>query len=104
MQTATLKEATEKLGVSLDDMVRYQTLGNSAIIQIDLNIPLPANADNFKPAQVQDTMTPEEEFRQKYPQIKIESEFFKLVGSTTVPEGVSDKDLLIEALEEKYGK
>lgn len=102
MQTATLKEATEKLGVSLSDMVRYQTLGNSAIIQIDLNISLPANADNFKAAQ--DAMTPEEEFRQKYPQIKVESEFFKLVGSMTVPEGVSDKDLLIEALEAKYGK
>jgi len=104
MQTATLKEATEKLGVSLNDMVHYQMLGNRAIIQIELNISLPANADNFKPAQVRDTMTPEEEFRQKYPHIKIESEFFKLVGSMTVPEGVSDKDLLIEALEAKYGK
>jgi len=53
MQTATLKEATEKLGVSLSDMVRYHTLGNQAIIQIDLEISLPNNADNFKPAQFQ---------------------------------------------------
>ena len=104
MQTATLKEATEQLGVSLDDMVHYQMLGNRAIIQIELNIPLPNIADHFKPAQVQERMTPEEEFRQKYPQIKVESEFFKLVGSMTVPEGVSDKGLLIEALEAKYGK
>ena len=102
MQTATLKEATEKLGVSLSDLVQYQTLGNQAIIQIDLNIPQPNKADNFAPAQ--DAMTPEEEFRQKYPHIKVEAEFFKLVGSMTVPEGVSDKDLLIEALEAKYGK
>lgn len=104
MQTATLKEATEKLGVSLDDMVYYQTLGNRAIIQIDLNIPLPNKADNSKPAQSQNTLTPEEEFRQKYPPIKVESEFFKLVGSMTVTEGVSDKDLLIDALEAKYRK
>jgi len=104
MQTATLKEATEKLGVSLNDMVHYQMLGNRAIIQIDLNIPLPNIPDHFQPAQFQAPMTPEEEFRQKYPQIKVESEFFKLVGSMTVPEGVSDKDLLIEALEAKYGK
>jgi len=102
MQTVTLKEATEKLGVALSDMVRYHTLGNQAIIQIDLKIAQPNKADNFAPAQ--DAMTAEEEFRQKYPQIKVESEFFKLVGSMAVPEGVSDKDLLIEALEAKYGK
>ena len=104
MQTATLKEATEKLGVSLSDMVRYHTLGNQAIIQIDLKFSQPNKADDSKPAQAQSTMTPEEEFRQKYPDIKVESEFFKLVGSMTVPEGVSDKDLLIDALEAKYGK
>lgn len=104
MQTATLKEATEKLGVSLSDMVRYQTLGNQAIIQIDLKISPPNKADDSKPAQAQEKMTPEEEFRQKYPHIKVESEFFKLVGSMTAPEGVSDKDLLIDALEAKYGK
>jgi len=104
MQTVTLKEATEQLGVSLDDMVRVHTLGNFAIIHVDLNIPQPNNADHFQPAQLQALMTPEEEFRKKYPQIKVESEFFKLVGSMTAPEGVSDKDLLIEVLEAKYGK
>lgn len=104
MQTATLKEATEKLGVSLSDMVRYQTLGNQAIIQIDLKISQPNKADNSKPAQARAPMTPEEEFRQKYPDIEVEPEFFKLVGSMAVPEGVSDKDLLIDALEAKYGK
>ena len=106
MQTATLKEATEKLGISLDDMVRYQTLGNSAIIHIDLNISLPANADNFKPARRRDTMTPEEEFRQKYPNIKItRPELFKLVGCMSdVPPSVSDKDLIIDAIESIYGE
>jgi hypothetical protein len=104
MQTATLKEATEKLSVSLSDMVRYQTQGDQAIIQIDLKISQSNKVDNSKPAQVQGTMTPEEEFRQKYPHIKVESGLFKLVGRMTVPEGVSDKDLLIDALEAKYGK
>jgi hypothetical protein len=104
MQTATLKEATEKLGVSFNDLVQYQTLGNQAIIQIDLKISQPAKADNFKPAQVQGAMTPEEEFRQKYPHIKINRpELFKLVGSMAdVPPNVSDKDLLIDAIEAKY--
>ncbi|MCI0696910.1 hypothetical protein L0337_33510 [candidate division KSB1 bacterium] len=105
MQTATLKEATERLGVSLSDMVRYHTLGNQAIIQIDLKIAQPNKADNFAPAQLQNEMTPEEEFRQKYPDIKItRPELFKLVGCMTVPEGVSDKDLLLDAPEAKYGK
>lgn len=104
MTTATLKEATEKLGISLDDMVHYQAHGNRAIIEIDLKIPAPDDADNFESPQSQGTLTPEEEFRQKYPDIKIESEFFKLVGSMAAPEGVSDKDLLIDALEAKYGK
>jgi hypothetical protein len=36
MQTATLKEATRELGVSLDDVVRYHRLGSIALIQIDL--------------------------------------------------------------------
>lgn len=35
MTTATLKQATEKWGVSLDDLVHYQARGNRAIIQID---------------------------------------------------------------------
>jgi hypothetical protein len=39
MQTATLKEATEKLGVSLSDMVRYHALGDQAFIEIDLKLP-----------------------------------------------------------------
>ncbi len=45
MQTATLKEATEKLGVSFNDPVQYQTLGNQAIIQIDLKLPPSQAAD-----------------------------------------------------------
>lgn len=104
MTTATLKEATEKLGVSLDDIVHYQARGNRAIIEIDLKIPAPDNADHFESPQPQGALTPEEEFRRKYPDINVETEFFKLVGSMTVPEGVSDKDLLIDALEAKYGK
>ncbi|MCI0613135.1 hypothetical protein L0244_09110 [bacterium] len=102
MQTATLKEATEKLGVSLNDMVHFHTWGDKAIIQIDLNLSQPNLSDNSKPAKPQELLTPEEEFRQKYPNIKIEPEFFKLVGSITVPAGVSDKDLLIDAIEAKY--
>lgn len=104
MTTATLKEATEKLGVSLDDIVHYQARGNRAIIEIDLKIPAPDNADHFESPQPQGALTPEEEFRRKYPDINVEAEFFRLVGSITVPEGVSDKDLLIDALEAKYGK
>ncbi len=104
MTTATLKEAAEKLGVSLDDMVHYHAHGNRAIIEIDLKMPAPDNADHLESPQPQGTLTPEEEFRRKYPDINVETEFFKLVGSMTVPEGVSDKDLLIEALEAKYGK
>lgn len=36
MQIATLKKATEELGVSLDDIVHYQKKGKKAIIEIDL--------------------------------------------------------------------
>lgn len=104
MTTATIKEAAEKLGVSLDDMVHYQARGNRAIIEIDLKMPAPDNADHLKSPQPPGTLTPEEEFRRKYPDINVETEFFKLVSSMTVPEGVSDKDLLIDALEAKYGK
>jgi hypothetical protein len=106
MQTATLKEATEKLGVSFNDLVQYQTLGNQAIIQIDLKISQPNQADDSKPAQLQTPMTPEEEFRKKYPHIKINRpELFKLVGSMAdVPPNVSDKDLIIDAIESIYGE
>lgn len=106
MQTATLKEATEKLGVSLDDMVHYHARGNRAIIEIDLKIPASDTADHFEPPQLQATMTPEEEFRQKYPNIKINRpDLFKLVGSMAdVPPNVSDKDLLIDAIESIYGE
>lgn len=106
MQTATLKEATEKLGVSLDDMVHYQARGNRAIIEIDLKVPAPDNADHFNAPQSQGTLTPEEEFRRKYPDIKItRPELFKLVGSMTdVPPDVSDKDLIIDAIESIYGE
>jgi hypothetical protein len=101
MQTATLKEAAEKLGISLSAMVRYQTLGNQAIIQIDLKSSQPSKVDNSKPGQAQTTMTPEEEFRQKYPDIEVDPEFFKLVGCMA-PSTRSDKDELIDILEEKY--
>jgi len=106
MQTVTLKEATEQLGVSLDDMVHVHTLGNFAIIHIDLNISQPNNADHFQPTQFQALMTPEEEFRQKYPNIKINRpELFKLVGCMAdVPPDVSDKDLIIDAIESIYGE
>jgi hypothetical protein len=51
-------------------------------------------------------MTPEEEFRKKYPHIKINRpELFKLVGSMAdVPPNVSDKDLIIDAIESIYGE
>jgi len=53
-------------------------------------------------AKAQNTITPEEEFRQKYPDIKIRRpELFKLVGCMA-PSTRSDKDELIDALEEKY--
>lgn len=106
MQTATLKEATERLGVSLNDMVHYHTLGDKAIIQIDLNLAQPNLSDDSRPPQPQNLMTPEEEFRQKYPHIKISRpELFKLVGCMAdVPPNVSDKDLIIDAIESKYGK
>lgn len=106
MTTATLKEATEKLGVSLDDMVHYQARGNRAIIEIDLKMPAPDNAGHLESPQPQGTLTPEEEFRRKYPDIKItRPELFKLVGSMAdVPPNVSDKDLLIDAIENIYGE
>jgi hypothetical protein len=106
MQTATLKEATERLGISFNDMVNYHTLGNKAIIQIDLNLAQPNPSDDSKPAKPQNLTTPEEEFRQKYPHIKItRPELFKLVGCMAdVPPGVSDKGLIIDAIESKYGK
>ncbi len=102
MQTATLKEATTKLGVSLDDVVRYQTLGNSAIIEIDLKLPQPAATDHAKPTQPEKLLTPEEEFCRKYPNIPItRPELFKLVGCV-MPSTRSDKDELLDAIEEKY--
>ncbi len=105
MQTATLKEATTKLGVGPDDMVRYQMLGNSAIIQIDLKLPQAA-ADNGQQAKPITPLSPEEEFRRKYPQIPINRpELFELVGCMAdIPPGVSDKDLIIDALESIYGE
>jgi len=106
MQTATLKEVTAKLGVALDDMVRYQTLGNSAIIHIDLKLPETDATEHKPPAKLERPMTPEEEFRRKYPQIKItRPELFMLVGCIDeVPPGVSDKELLIDAIESIYGE
>jgi len=104
MQTATFKEATEKLGVSPDDRVRYYTLGNSAIIHVDLAHAQPAAGGNSKPAKHEKALTPEEEFRQKYPNIKVNRpELFELVGCMAdVPPDVSDKDLIIDAIESKY--
>ena len=130
MQTATLKEVTRELGVSPGDVVRYHRLGSQALIQIDLKLPQLAPADNSDPdfnnllallenigrkdltrqhdqtAKAQNTMAPEEEFRRKYPNIKIRRpELFKLVGCMAdVPPDVSDKDLIIDAIESKYGK
>lgn len=92
------------MGVFLDDKVHYQARGNRAIIQIDLKISAPDNPDNFEPPQPQGTLTPEEEFRRKYPDIKItRPELFKLVGSMAdVPPDVSDKDLIIDAIASMY--
>lgn len=105
LQTATLKEATTALGVTLDDMVRYQTLGNSAIIQIDLKPAHKGAAKGKLPAMPEETLTPEEEFRRKYPNIEIDSEFFKLVGCLAdVPPGVSDKELILDAIASIYGE
>ena len=49
MQTATLRKATEDLGISLDDIVFYRTLGNKAIIEFDLKLPSAKAADNSEP-------------------------------------------------------
>lgn len=49
MQTATLKKATEELGISFEDIVSYRKLGNKAIIEIDLKLPQPEAADNYEP-------------------------------------------------------
>ena len=104
MQTATLKEATTNLGISPDDLVHYYTQGDRAIIQIALKSSQAPEDENTKAAQPQAALTPEQEFRRKYPEINVESEFFRLVGSITVPDGVSDKDLIIDAIESIYGK
>lgn len=106
MQTATLKEATTKLGISLDDVVHYHTLGNRAIIQVELNPSQPAAIDHDPQAQPARPLLPEEEFRQRYPNIPItRPELFKLVGCMAdVPPGVSDKDLIIDAIESIYGE
>lgn len=39
MQTATLRAATEQLGISLEDIVQYHKKGKKAIIEIDLKHP-----------------------------------------------------------------
>ena len=106
MQTSTLKEATAKLGVSPDDVVRYQTLGNRAIIQIELNLPQQAAVDHEPLAARAKPLSPEEEFRRKYPNIPItRPELFKLIGCMVdVPPNVSDKDLIIDAIESIYGE
>jgi predicted transcriptional regulator len=158
MQTATLKKATEELGVSFEDIVYYRKQGNKATIEINLKLPRLVESKNVevevfdnmvatsedlgindpqnvqvleslieaanaviaqletfrikastlksKVAMAQSIMTPEEEFRQKYPNIKINRpELFKLVGCMAeVPPNVSDKDLIIDAIESKYGK
>jgi hypothetical protein len=104
MQTATLKKAAEELGVSLEDIVFYHKQGNKALIQIDINTLLSHGADHSKPDETQDAVTSEEEFRRKYPHIKIRPELFKLVGCMAdVSLNGTDKDLLIAAVEGKYG-
>ena len=92
------------MGVAFNDMVHYQMLGNQAVIQIDLHIAQPHVTDNSKPDEPQNIMTPEEEFRQKYPNIKItRPELFKLVGCMAeASPNISDKDMLIDAIEAKY--
>lgn len=37
MQTFTLQEITRRLGISLNDLVRYRKQGDKGIIEIDLN-------------------------------------------------------------------
>jgi hypothetical protein len=55
-------------------------------------------------AKSQSTLTPEEEFRQKYPNITVEPEFFRLVGCMAgMSSARSDKDLLIDAIEGNSG-
>ncbi len=101
MQTATLKEVTAKLGISLDDVVYYHTLSNRAFIQIELNLPPSPAVDYTEPTKSEGQLTPEEEFRRKYPDIEVEPEFFKLVGCMAQSTR-SDKDELLDAIEEKY--
>lgn len=106
MQTATLKEATTLLGISPDDVVYYQKTGNKAVIQIDIKRLPCDSSEQSRPSPHEDELTPEEEFRKKYPHIKINRpELFKFVGvMADVPPKVSDKDLILEALESKYGR
>ncbi len=43
-ETVTLKRAAEDLGVSLEDHVSYQRIGNKALIEIDLKLSSSINA------------------------------------------------------------
>lgn len=110
MQTATLKKALEELGISFDDIVHYRKHGNKATIEIDLKLlysrqsKILLERSDTAEDKAQRIITPEEEFRHKYPEIKINRpELFELVGCLAdVPSHVSDRDLIIDAIENKY--
>jgi len=50
MQTATLKKATQELGVSPEDVVFYNKLGNKAFIEINLKLPASHTTDDTETA------------------------------------------------------
>jgi len=50
MQTATLKKATQELGVSPEDVVFYNKLGNKAFIEINLKLPASPATDGAETA------------------------------------------------------
>jgi hypothetical protein len=53
--------------------------------------------------RAQHAVTPEEEFMQKYPDIQVEPEYFRLVGCmNNISERTTDKELILEAMSEKY--
>jgi predicted DNA-binding antitoxin AbrB/MazE fold protein len=55
------------------------------------------------PIKARILVTPEEEFKKKYPHIEVEPEFFRLVGCIAdVSSAVSNKELLIDTIIEKY--
>ena len=53
-------------------------------------------------AKAQNPLTPEEEFRREFPNIEVRPELFRLVGCLPDDPTKSDKELIIEALQEKF--